>query len=251
VIHSKTLAYAPLLPDIDHIGFNDIESLNSINDSVAAIVIEVIPAESGIHIPDERFLQDAQDQCKKYGVLLILDEIQSAMGRAGSLFAFTQYGLNPDILILGKSLGGGLPLAACISNSPYFETFASDPPLTHMTTFGGHPLSSAAGLAAWNILIHTDVIEQSKQMALRFLSKINHPAIKEIRSTQGLWMAIDLGDAELVQKVIVQTHADGLLLDWFLFNDHSIRIAPPLNITEADLDLACEYIDECIGPGHH
>lgn len=239
---SRTMPYAPLLPDVDHIAFNHPESLNKIDESVAAVFIEVIQAEAGIQLPDRLFLATLQDVCRRYGTLLIIDEIQSAMGRSGSLFAFTQYGIVPDILVLGKSLGGGLPLAACISGEEQFEAIANDPPLTHMTTFGGHPLCSAAGLASFEVLSSTDIIEQSRIKSKRFTDRLNHAAIKEIRATPGLWMAIDLGDADLVQKMIPQAQADGLLIDWFLFNDQSIRIAPPLNILDDELDRAADII---------
>jgi acetylornithine/succinyldiaminopimelate/putrescine aminotransferase len=239
---AKTLPYAPLLPGVDHIVFNQLESLNKIDESVAAVVIEVIQAEAGIQLPDRMFLTTLQDVCRRYGTLLVIDEIQSAMGRSGSLFAFTQYDIVPDILVLGKSLGGGLPLAACISGEDQFEVIANDPPLTHMTTFGGHPLCSAAGLASFEVLSTSEIIQQSRIKSKRFTDRLKHIAIKEIRATPGLWMAIDLGDADLVQKMIPQAQADGLLIDWFLFNDQSIRIAPPLNIGDEELDQAADII---------
>jgi acetylornithine/succinyldiaminopimelate/putrescine aminotransferase len=239
---SKSMPYAPLLPDVDYITFNQLESLNKIDESVAAVFIEVIQAEAGIQLPDLMFLSTLQDVCRRSGTLIVIDEIQSAMGRSGSLFAFTQFGIVPDILVLGKSLGGGLPLAACISGEEQFEAMANDPPLTHMTTFGGHPLCCAAGLASFNILSSSDIIEQSLIKSKRLADRLNHAAIKEIRATPGLWMAIDLGDADLVQKMIPQAQANGLLIDWFLFNDQSIRIAPPLNILDEELDLAADII---------
>jgi acetylornithine/N-succinyldiaminopimelate aminotransferase len=239
---SKTMAYAPLLPDIDHFIFNNIESLHKIDESVAAVFIEIIQAEAGILLPEIEFLNALSERCKKYHVLLVIDEIQTGMGRTGSLFAFSSYGLEPDILVLGKSLGGGLPLAACISSEQHFEALAFDPPLTHMTTFGGHPLCCATGLASLKVLLVTDIIEQSKIKALRFSKKLIHPSIKEVRATNGFWMAIDLGDSAFVQKVIPQVQADGLLLDWFLFNDQSIRIAPPLNIKDEEIDQAADIL---------
>ncbi|MEP7323046.1 MAG: aspartate aminotransferase family protein [Saprospiraceae bacterium] len=239
---SKTMAYAPMLPDIDHLVFNNFESLQKIDETVAAIIIEVIQAEAGIILPDVAFLNELSERCKKYDVLLVIDEIQTGMGRTGSLFAFSSFGLEPDILVLGKSVGGGLPLSACISSEQHFEALAYDPPLTHMTTFGGHPLCCAAGLAALQVLLNTDIINQSINKALQLSKKLIHPTIKEIRSTNGLWMAIDLDDAGLVQKLIPKVQEDGLLLDWFLFNDQSIRIAPPLNIKDEEIDQAADIL---------
>ncbi|MBK6815046.1 MAG: aspartate aminotransferase family protein [Saprospiraceae bacterium] len=239
---TKTNPYGPLVPEIEHIVFNDISSLDVLNDQVAAVILEVVQAEAGIYVPTAEFLKALRSSCDTYGILLIIDEIQSAMGRTGSLFAFSSYDLVPDVLVLGKSFGGGLPLSAVIADYEKMRSLAEDPPLTHMTTFGGHPLSCAAGLASLKILLASDIIHQSRLKAERFIEKINHPLIKELRPTGGLWMAIDFQDAELVQKLIPLAQEGGLLIDWFLFNDSSIRIAPPLTITDMELDEAADIL---------
>ena len=239
---SKTTPYAPNLPGVSHIIFNDFQSLDMIDTSVAAVIIELIQAESGIWMANREWLKALLNKCKQHEVLIIVDEIQSAMGRSGSLFAMDEYDFKPDILVLGKSLGGGMPLAACISSSHMMQSLSDDPPLTHMTTFGGHPLCCAAGLAALQILTNTDIVQNSKGKALRFVQKLNHPLIKSIRTTGGLWLAIDFEDAELVQKLMPIAQDQGLLIDWFLFNDQSIRIAPPLTINDDELDQAADIL---------
>lgn len=239
---SKTQPYQPILPGIGHITFNDIHDLDQINSSVAAVVLEMIQGEAGIYVPEQEWLTALMNLCKKHQVLIILDEIQSAMGRTGKLFAMEHFDFQPDILVLGKSLGGGLPLSACIAHHDLFSSLADDPPLTHMSTFGGHPLSCAAGLAALTVLTETDIVTQSNLKANRFKNLLIHPSIKEVRHPGGLWMAVDLDDASLVQQLIPKVQEQGLLLDWFLFNDRSIRIAPPLNISDEDLDLAAQIL---------
>jgi acetylornithine/N-succinyldiaminopimelate aminotransferase len=242
----KTSAYGPLLPDVFHIQFNDSSSLEWIDDSVAAVITEVVQAESGIYPAQFSFLQALRKRCDETGALLIFDEIQSGLGRAGHMFAFEAYGITPDVLVLGKSIGGGMPLAACISSKAIMECLAQDPPLSHMTTFGGHPVSCAAGLAAVKFLIETDLISKSKTLSDRLATGLKHPAVKEVRKTAGLWMALDMGDAAKVQKLIAAAMSRGLLIDWFLFNDECIRLAPPLTISEQEVDLAILILRKCL-----
>jgi len=241
---SKTQPFQPILPGIKHINVNAIDELELIDEDTAAIVMEVIQAEAGIILPDPSFLKAVRDRCTTTSTLLIFDEIQSAFGRSGSLFAFLPYQIIPDILVLGKSLGGGLPLSVFITDKKIMESLADDPPLTHMTTFGGHPLSCAAGLASLQSILNSDLITESRAKAEFFEKQLDTSRIKMIRRPQGLWLALDLGNASKVQQVVASSMKKGLLVDWFLFNDHSIRIAPPLTISYPELDLAANIINQ-------
>ncbi len=243
---NKTQPYQPILPGINHLEFNAIDQLESITENTAAVVMEVIQAEAGIILPEQGFIKAVRDRCTSTSTLLILDEIQTAMGRTGSLFAFTQYGIVPDILVLGKSLGGGLPLSAFISEKNIMNALEDEPPLTHMTTFGGHPLSCAAGLAGLQFLLASDLIAESCIKADYFEGQLEKNQIKNIRRSRGMWMAIDLGDPSRVQKVINRAMGEGLLMDWFLFNDESIRIAPPLTMNEKELHGAARILNQSL-----
>lgn len=248
---SKTHPYIPILPGIKHLNFNDIDSLQQIDEHTAAVVMEVIQAEAGIILPESGFIEAVRDRCNSTGTLLILDEIQTALGRTGSLFAFSSYQIVPDILVLGKSLGGGLPLSAFIADTRIMYTLADDPPLTHMTTFGGHPLSCAAGLACLETILNSNLIEESVIKANLFESLLDKNQIKTLRRPRGFWMALDLGDATRVQQVIQTAIGRGLLMDWFLFNDQSIRIAPPLNILEEEIQFAAHMINQSLNTFNH
>ena len=243
---NKTQGYEPVLPGIKHLEFNAIDQLESITENTAAVVMEVIQAEAGIILPELGFIKAVRERCTATSTFLILDEIQTAMGRTGSLFAFTQFGIVPDILVLGKSLGGGLPLSAFISDKKIMNALEDNPPLTHMTTFGGHPLSCAAGLAGIQYLIDSNTIKDSMEKSNLFESLLNKKMIKTVRRPSGFWLALDLGDGQTVQEVINRAMREGLLMDWFLFNDESIRIAPPLTINEAELREAASILNHCL-----
>ena len=240
-----TEAFFPLLPHINHIDFNCLSCLDRITNKTAAVILETVQAEFGVRLPHGDFLKQVADRCKSTGTLLILDEIQTGMGRTGSLFAFSQYGVIPDILLLAKGLGGGMPIGAFISSKEIMSGLSENPVLGHITTFGGHPVSSAAAFATLQFLIDSDLISLVQAKSDRFISKLKHPFIKEIRHA-GLLMALDLDNADLVRKVIHLAIEKGLITDWFLFNDRSLRIAPPLTITFEEIDEACSILMECL-----
>ena len=240
-----TEAFFPLLPHINHIDFNCLSCLDRITNKTAAVILETVQAEFGVRLPHGDFLKQVADRCKSTGTLLILDEIQTGMGRTGSLFAFSQYGVIPDILLLAKGLGGGMPIGAFISSKEIMSGLSENPVLGHITTFGGHPVSSAAAFATLQFLIDSDLISLVQAKSDRFISKLKHPFIKEIRHA-GLLMALDLDNADLVRKVIHLAIGKGLITDWFLFNDRSLRIAPPLTITFEEIDEACSILMECL-----
>lgn len=236
-----TLAFQPLLPGIQHIDFNNFEDLEKIDSHTAAVIVETVQGEAGLVIPDPAWLPALRARCTATGTLLILDEIQAGFGRTGSLFAFEQYGIVPDILLLAKGFGGGMPLGAFIARREVMQVLTHDPVLGHITTFGGHPVSCAAGLATLKILLQSDLLAQIPEKAALFKKMLVHPAIQELRSA-GLWFAVDLGDFAKVQTAIRYCIENGVITDWFLFNDRSLRIAPPLTITLEEIAFACRVI---------
>ncbi len=236
-----TQAFHPLLPGISHIHFNNEGDLELITEKTAAVVIETVGAESGVTVPQNDYLQKLRARCTQVGALLLLDEIQVGFGRTGSLFAFEQYGIVPDVLLLAKAMGGGMPIGAFVADRKVMQSLSYNPILGHITTFGGHPVSCAAALANLKVMLETPYIGQVKAKAEIFRENLKHPKIREIRSA-GLLMAVDLGSFEQVMKTIRYCLDHGVLSDWFLFNTESIRIAPPLTIGEAEIIQACKVI---------
>lgn len=240
-------AYRPLLPDIHHIQYNNFDDIEQIDEHTAAIVLEPIQAEAGI-IPGTKSWFDAvKKKCDTTGTLLIFDEIQTGMGRSGALFALELLDIVPDILLLGKALGGGLPLGAFIASKEKMNLLAERPILGHLTTFGGHPVSCAAGLAAFDILtkeFNLDSIVEKKQ---RFFDRLKHPAIKALRG-QGLMIAVELENFEAVKSTLQKAlkHPNPVFTDWFLFASNCIRIVPPLTISLEEIDQACDTLLDCI-----
>ncbi len=236
-----TAAFRPLLPQIRHLVFNDEASLPLITDRTAAVIVETVRAESGLYKPTGGFLQALRRRCDETGTLLILDEIQAGYGRTGHLFAFQAYGIEPDILLLGKGFGGGMPLAAVVAPRDIMQVLSHDPVLGHITTFGGHPVCCAAGLAVLETLLESDLVAQVPAAEQQFLNRLQHPLIQEVRHA-GLWLAIELETPGLLREWIGHCLDLGLITDWFLFNDRSLRICPPLIITPGEIDLACDLL---------
>lgn len=237
-----TQAFHPLLPGVTHLDFNCDYCLNRITERTAAVVLETVQAEWGIRKPRPEWLQAVRKRCDETGALLILDEIQAGMGRTGTLFAFEQYGVVPDILLLAKGFGGGMPLGAFVARKSVLDLFTHDPVLGHITTFGGHPVSCAAGLAALRTLLAEPALigsVASKEALFRKL--LVHPKIRDVRSA-GLWLAVELTDFDEVRATIANCLEQGLITDWFLWNERSLRIAPPLTITEEEIREACGIV---------
>ena len=234
-------SFRPLLPDVRQILFNHWEDLSLITDKTACVIIEPVQGEAGVRIGNVYYLEALRKKCEETGTLLIFDEIQSGFGRTGKFFAFEHFNVIPDILILGKALGGGLPLGAFISSKEMMDSLQSNPVLGHITTFGGHPLSCAASLAALEVLKNEKWISEVEEKELLFKELLNHPEIIEVRGI-GLMFAVELRDFEFIQKVIKKCIEGGLITDWFLFSDKSLRIAPPLTITKEEIKFACEII---------
>ncbi|MEM9823067.1 MAG: aspartate aminotransferase family protein [Bacteroidota bacterium] len=240
-----TQAYRPLLPGIEHIEYNCSFCLQKITEKTAGVIMETVQAEWGIRPPKDDYLQQVRKRCDEVGALLIFDEIQAGYGRTGSLFAFEQYDVVPDVLLLAKGMGGGMPIGAFVASQALMKVFSVNPLLGHITTFGGHPVSCAAALATLKHLLETDLIAQVKPKADLIRSLLQHPAIIDIRNA-GLMMAVELKDFDFVQRVIQYCLKQGLIVDWFLFNDRSIRIAPPLIIEEVEIRQACRILLEGI-----
>jgi acetylornithine/succinyldiaminopimelate/putrescine aminotransferase len=240
-----TQAFHPLLPGINHIEFNCETCLQKINEKTAAVIVETVQGEWGVRPPVDDYLKKLRQRCDEVGALLILDEIQAGFGRTGSLFAFEQYGIVPDILLLAKGMGGGMPIGAFIASREIMQSLTHDPVLGHITTFGGHPVSCAASLATLQTLLKENYIAEVKSKEALFHKLLQHDAIKEIRSA-GLMMAVQLADFDFVKAVIQYCLNNGLVTDWFLFNASSLRIAPPLIITEEEIRKACRIILEGI-----
>jgi len=238
-------AYRPLLPEVYHYDYGSEEALQAIDEAVACVLVEPIQAESGVTTPPQGWLQALRQACHKYGALLIFDEIQAGFGRTGSLWALEQTGVVPDVLLLGKALGGGMPLGAFIADYKLMQTLTHNPVLGHITTFGGHPVSCAAGKAALEVLLEEDCIKEVKKKEQLLLQHLHHPAILSVRSA-GLWASLQFKDFDTNLAVVHRCIANGLITDWFLFTPERMRIAPPLIITKEQLTRACEIILQSI-----
>lgn len=236
-------AFRPLLPDVNYITFNCEFCLQQITTRTAAVFVETVRAEVGVELPQAQYLQKLRQRCDEVGALLVFDEIQAGCGRTGSLWAFQQYNVVPDVLLLAKGLGGGMPIGAFIADRNIMHTLTHNPVLGHITTFGGHPVSCAAALATLQELIeNTSLIPEVAQKAERIKQHLQgHPAIVEIRHA-GLLMAVELADEATVMRTIQRCLATGLIVDWFLFNAKSVRLAPPLTITNEEIDTACQIL---------
>ena len=234
-------AFRPLLPGIYHFDYNDMAVLDAIDAQTACVVMETVQAESGITAPDSNWIKALRKKCDEQGVLLVLDEIQAGFGRTGSLWAFERLGIVPDILLLGKALGGGMPLGAFIADKERMHQLSHDPVLGHITTFGGHPVSCAAGKAAMEVLLEGDYIAGIANKEALLLDKLQHPAIVS-RNHCGLWVSLQFASADINQRIIHQCIRNGIITDWFIFAADRLRIAPPLIITEQELLDTCDTI---------
>lgn len=234
-------AFRPLIPGNRILDYNAPEQLQSITEKTACVVIEPVQAEAGVILPQEQYLKAVRERCDATGALLIFDEIQTGCGRTGKLFAFETFDIVPDILVLAKAFGGGMPLGAFIASHAAMQAFTHNPVLGHINTFGGHPVSCAAGLAALQTIVEEQIVQQVERKAELFKSLLIHPGIKQVRNC-GLLIAVDFGDAELNLKVVRQCIDNGVITDWFLFADHCMRIAPPLIISDSEIREACAVI---------
>jgi acetylornithine/succinyldiaminopimelate/putrescine aminotransferase len=238
-------SFRPLLPDTFQIGFNDSEAVNLIDVNTACVITEPVQAEAGVIFPENDFLGLLRQRCNETGALLIFDEVQTGFGRIGSMFATERFKVNPDIIVLAKALGGGMPLGAFISSKEIMAVLSNNPPLGHLTTFGGHPVCCAAGLASLEIILEENLINESKRKSDLIKRNLNHSAIKEIRG-EGLLLAVKLSNIESVSFAVANAPHYGLILDYFLFCGDSFRIAPPLTINDEELLWACSQLNKLL-----
>jgi acetylornithine/N-succinyldiaminopimelate aminotransferase len=234
-------AYRPLLPDIHFINLNNKEELNDISNNTAAVILEAIQGEAGVRVPDKAYLKALRAKCNETGTVLNFDEIQTGFGRTGKLFAFEHFDVVPDILLLAKGMGGGMPIGAFIASKQMMDAFKENPILGHITTFGGHPVSCAAGLATLETILDEDLISSVEDKEQLFRTLLKHPKIKEIRG-KGLMLSIQLDNFPQVEAVSKFCVENGVIIDWFLHCDNAMRIAPPLIITQDEIKFACEVI---------
>ena len=234
--------FRPLLPDVKSLRFNNFEDLTQITSRTAGVLCEVVQGEAGVRLPDPEWLKALRQRCSDVGALLIFDEIQTGMGRTGEMFASSKYGITPDVVCLAKAFGGGMPLGGVASSKQILDSFTHNPCLGHITTFGGHPVCCATGLAALNYMIDNNIVEQvEKKGALfeEFVSK--HSKVIEIRRS-GLLMAVELGKSEYLYRLMEIFKEEGIMSDWFLYCDTAFRISPPLTISEAEIEECCAII---------
>ncbi len=239
-------AFRPLLPDVQAIEFNDFEQLQRISRRTAAVLVEPVQGEAGVRLPAEGYLQALRARCDEVGALLIFDEIQTGLGRTGAMFAMQRYGVTPDIVCLAKALGGGMPLGGFAARHEVMDTLQSNPVLGHITTFGGHPVCCAAGLAAVNYLVEQELVAQAEAKGALYEALLGvHPAVREIRRA-GLLLAVELGSSERLYRMMELFKEVGILSDWFLFCDTAFRISPPLTITETEIRDSARLIIEAL-----
>ena len=234
-------SFRPLLPGIKILSFNSEPELEQITDHTACVLVEPMQGEAGIILPSPGFLKKVRDRCTETGTLLIFDEIQTAFGRTGKLFAFEHDHVVPDILLLGKALGGGMPLGAFVSSGEIMQSLTHNPVLGHITTFGGHPVCCAAGHAALEVLVNENLLESIQHKEELFRKNLQHPLIKNIRG-KGLFLALEFESEELNKKIIQACIEKGVITDWFLFAPDCMRIAPPLTISNVQIETACKLI---------
>ena len=242
--------FEPLLPDVGWLPFDDPAALAAIDDATAAVIVEPVQAEAGVRIPSRRFLPALRRRCDETGALLVLDEVVTGFGRTGRLFAHQDAGVVPDLLVLAKALGGGLPLGAFVGRREVMETLARDPPLAHVTTFGGHPLSCAAGLAALDILLRDDLPARAaalgEQLRSALEALVGHGGLVVVRGL-GLLLGLEFARADLCAAFVRRALTEGLILGWTLHCDTVVRLAPPLVLGDAEAKEAVARIACALG----
>lgn len=240
-VEKQNSAFRPLLPNVKFIEFNNFNDISKISSKTACVILETIQGGAGFILPKSKYLKQIKERCKEVGALLILDEIQSGIGRTGKLFEFLNHDMQPDIIITGKGLGGGLPIGAFICSTKIMSSLIDNPKLGHITTFGGNPLIAASALATLNELTTTSIMCDVLEKEKLFRKLLVHSKIKEIRG-KGLMLAIIVETPEMASEVILKSLKNGLLLFWLLFEGSAVRITPPLNISDKEIELGCKII---------
>jgi acetylornithine/succinyldiaminopimelate/putrescine aminotransferase len=233
--------FLPLIPDVKFIEFNNAEDLIKITNKTAAVILETIQGGAGFIEPKNNYLTKVKQRCNEVGALLILDEIQPGIGRTGKLFGFEHYNCQPDIVVTGKGLGGGLPIGAFTASKTMMDTLKDNPKLGHITTFGGHPVIAAAALATLTEITSTSLMSETIEKEKLVRKHLKHPLITDIRG-KGLMLAALTPSAEITNEVILKAQDEGLILFWLLFETKAIRITPPLTISNEDIIKGCKII---------
>jgi acetylornithine/succinyldiaminopimelate/putrescine aminotransferase len=238
-------AFRPLMPGVWHYDYNSDELIDNINEQTACVILETVQAEAGVIAPKDNWLQKVRAKCDATGTLLILDEIQCGFGRTGKLWGFEHFGITPDVVLLGKALGGGMPLGAFVASFETMQALTENPVLGHLTTFGGHPVCCAAGKAAFEVLQKESLVSQVADKSKLFEDLLKHDKIRAVRS-KGLLIAVELENFEAVTKTLERCLQKGLFSDWFLFASDCLRIAPPLTITYDEIRKGCMILLSCL-----
>ncbi len=238
---AKKNAFRPLIPGVRFIDFGNWDHLGQISEQAACVIMETVQGDAGVRIPSKAYMQAVRKRCDETKALLILDEIQCGMGRTGTLFAFEQFGIVPDILTIGKAFGGGLPIGAFISSQQLMKLLTHDPMLGHITTFGGNPVCAASALATLKVIREENILQGVEAKGRLFEQYLKHPSIREMRRI-GLFFAIDFESEEKVQRIVKRALELGVICFWFLSCPASFRIAPPLTISEGEIKESCEII---------
>ena len=237
--------FRPLIPDVDFITFNNEEDLQKITTRTAGIILETIQGGAGFIRPQNNFLQKVRQRCDEVGAMMILDEIQPGFGRTGKLFGFQNYNVVPDIVVMGKGMGGGMPVGAFTANAEYMDLLSENPKLGHITTFGGHPVIAAACLATLQELVETDIMQKTLEKEQLFRNLLQHRLINEVRG-EGLMLAIMTNSPEITNAIVLKCQDKGLILFWLLFEPCAIRITPPLTISNQEIMEGCGIIIEAM-----
>ena len=237
----RTAPFKPLIEDVNFIEFNNEEHLSKISDKTACVILETIQGGAGFILPKNDYLKKVKDRCKTVGALLILDEIQPGFGRTGTLFGFQNFNVVPDIVVMGKGMGGGLPIGAFTASNSLMDLLSDNPKLGHITTFGGNPVIAASALATLQEITETNLMQEALKKEKLFRKLLKHPLISEIRGS-GLMLAPILPSAEIASEVILACQEKGLILFWLLFENKALRISPPLTISEEEIKKGCGII---------
>jgi acetylornithine/N-succinyldiaminopimelate aminotransferase len=233
--------FRPLLPDVRFIHFNEEKELEKITSKTAAVILETIQGGAGFIEPKNEYLQKVERRCKAMGALLILDEIQPGFGRTGTVFGFENYNCTPDIVVVGKGLGGGMPIGAFSASAELMDSLSDSPKLGHITTFGGHPVIAAAALATLKEITESTLMNDALEKEKYIRKKLKHPLIKEIRG-KGLMLSALTSSPEITNKVVIEAMNQGLILFWLLYEPKAIRITPPLTISFEELEQGCNTL---------
>ena len=240
-LEERKKPFAPLIPEVDFINYNSFEDIDKIDSQTSCVVLETIQGSAGFILPEDGYLGAVKKKCEDVGALLILDEIQTGIGRTGKLFGFENFDCIPDVIVYGKGLGGGIPIGAFTSSKKLMDSLHINPILGHITTFGGNPVITAAALQTLKIVLNTELSEKSREKEIIFRKKLNHKLIKEIRGI-GLMLCLIMTNAEISDKLVLEAKNQGLILFWLLIEKRAVRITPPLTISKKEIEDGCNII---------